>query len=49
MSFWKDASPVVRGAIIFGVLALMLLVGMQFFDDGGAEAVPAGGAESAAP
>lgn len=45
MSFWEDASPVVKGAIVFGVVALVYLgiaagVGMFPFGGGVDEEAP---------
>lgn len=36
MSFWEDASPVVKGAILFGVVAIVVLAAVRFMggDDG---------------
>lgn len=43
MSFWHDASPTVKGAIFFGMLAFALLVALMLSDDSGREQPPARG------
>ena len=37
MSFWENASPIVKGTIVFGVVALVLLIALNVMGGGGEE------------
>lgn len=36
MSFWEDASPVVKGSLVFGVIGI-IISGYLYFSDAGAD------------
>lgn len=38
MSFWEDASPLLKGAIVVGVLGIIAAIGLWFVPTDGEEA-----------
>jgi hypothetical protein len=40
MSFWEDASPVLKGTIVFGVVALLVVLAMNLMGGSGADTTP---------
>ena len=37
MSFWEDASPVVKGSLVFGVIGIIAAVYIGWFSDAGGD------------